>query len=61
MWAKNFDDNIDKIKTMFDDEFIRMWRMYLYVFNNGIVDLHQILFVKGANNELPMTRDYMYK
>ena len=65
MWAKNFDDNIDKIKTMFDDEFIRMWRMYLYacaaVFNNGIVDLHQILFVKGVNNELPMTRDYMYK
>ena len=30
MWAKNFDNNIDKIKAMFDDKFIRMWRMYLY-------------------------------
>ena len=65
MWAKNFDNNIDKIKAMFDDEFIRMWRMYLYScaasFNNGVIDLHQILFVKGVNNNLPMTRSYMYK
>ena len=65
MWAKNFDNNIDKIKAMFDDKFIRMWRMYLYScaasFNNGVIDLHKILFVKGVNNELPMTRDYMYK
>lgn len=65
MWAKNFDNNIDKIKAMFDDKFIRMWRMYLYScaasFNNGVIDLHQILFVKGVNNNLPMTRSYMYK
>ena len=65
MWAKNFDNNIDIIKAMFDDKFIRMWRMYLYSctasFNNGVIDLHQILFVKGVNNNLPMTRSYMYK
>ena len=65
MWAKNFDNNIDKIKAMFDDKFIRMWRMYLYScaasFNNGVIDLHQILFVKGVNNNLPMTRSYIYK
>ena len=30
-------------------------------FNNGVIDLHQILFVKGVNNNLPMTRSYMYK
>ena len=30
-------------------------------FNNGVIDLHQILFSKGVNNELPMTRGYQYK
>ena len=64
-WAKNFDDNIDEVKKMFDEKFIRMWRMYLYScaasFNNGVIDLHQILYVKGVNNNLPMTREYMYK
>lgn len=63
-WAKNFDDNIDEVSKMFDEKFIRMWRMYLYScaasFNNGVIDLHQILFVKGVNNSLPMTRKYMY-
>ena len=64
-WAKRFDNNIDEVRKSFDEKFIRMWRMYLYScaasFNNGIIDLHQILFVKGINNNLPMTRDYIYK
>lgn len=64
-WAKRFDDNIDEVRKSFDEKFIRMWRMYLYScaasFNNGIIDLHQILFVKGINNNLPMTREYMYE
>ncbi|WP_299997574.1 class I SAM-dependent methyltransferase [uncultured Clostridium sp.] len=64
-WAKNFDNNIDEVRKMFDEKFIRMWRMYLYScaasFNNGVIDLHQILFVKGVNNNLPMTREYIYK
>ena len=29
-------------------------------FNNGIIDLHKILFTKGTNNELPLTREYLY-
>lgn len=71
-WAKNFDNNIDKVRKMhdsngrvFDERFIRMWRMYLYCcvasFNNGVIDLHQIVFVKDTNNNLPMTREYMYR
>ena len=38
----------DKVKEMFDERFIRMWSMYLCscaaTFNNGIIDLHQIVF-----------------
>ena len=29
-WAKNFEDNIDAVREMFDERFIRMWTMYLY-------------------------------
>lgn len=63
-WYKNFSDNIDKVKEMFDERFIRMWSLYLcscaVTFNNGVIDLHQILFTKGVNNKLPLTREYLY-
>ena len=61
-WAKNFHAQMPKIKTMFDDRFIRMWDLYLNAcaaaFENAEMDLHQILGVKGANNEIPITRWY---
>lgn len=64
-WYKNFENNIKEVEKLFDEKFIRMWRIYLCscaaAFNNGVVDLHQILFTKGINNSLPITRDYMYK
>lgn len=62
-WNKNFQENKDNISKKFDKKFIRMWELYLCScatsFNKGIIDLHQILLTKGANNDLPMTRDYM--
>lgn len=63
-WYKNYIENLDKINKMFDENFIRMWSLYLCscaaAFNNGVVDLHQILFSKGVNNNLSLTREYMY-
>ena len=63
-WAKNFENNIDIVREMFDDKFIRIWTMYLYscaaCFNTGVIDLHQIIFTKGVNNSIELTRDYMY-
>lgn len=63
-WYDNYEKHLPEIEAMFDEKFVRMWRMYLCscaaTFNNGVVDLHQILFTKGVNNELPLTRDYMY-
>lgn len=62
-WYENFQAQLNKIKTMFDDRFIRMWELYLVScaasFNNGIIDLHQILMSKGSNNDLPMIRPYL--
>lgn len=64
-WNHNFNENREKILDMFDENFVRMWELYLCScaasFTNGIVDLHQLLLTKGCNNELPLTRDYLYQ
>ena len=64
-WAENFEKNTDKVREMFDEKFVRMWRMYLYscaaCFYTGVIDLHQIVFTKGVNNSLSLTREYLYK
>ncbi|SHK24433.1 SAM-dependent methyltransferase [Hespellia stercorisuis] len=61
-WLENFEENLEEIKKMFDETFIRMWRLYLSAcaatFHNGIIDIHQILMTKGVNNELPSIRWY---
>lgn len=61
-WNENFQKHRDEVQKMFDEKFVRMWELYLCAcaatFYNGIIDLHQILFSKGVNNELPMTRWY---
>lgn len=61
-WEDNFKKHIDEVRSMFDERFVRMWDMYLSscaaTFNNGVIDLHQILMTKGINNELPMVRWY---
>lgn len=62
-WTKNFHENMDQIKEMKEDRFIRMWDVYLQscaaAFASGHIDLIQYLMTKGPNNELPLTRDYM--
>ena len=64
-WYDNYKKNIDEIEKMFDERFIRMWELYLSScaasFHNGMIDLHQILFSKGNNNNLEMTRQHLYK
>ncbi|WP_195270030.1 cyclopropane-fatty-acyl-phospholipid synthase family protein [Eubacterium sp. 1001713B170207_170306_E7] len=61
-WDANFRAHLDEVREMFDDEFVRMWDLYLCscaaTFHNGIIDLSQILMTKGVNNDLPMTRWY---
>lgn len=61
-WEKNFLEHREEIREMFDERFVRMWHLYLAscaaTFHNGVIDLHQILFTKGVNNEVPMVRWY---
>ncbi|WP_099467204.1 SAM-dependent methyltransferase [Konateibacter massiliensis] len=59
-WRENFVEHKAEIEKERGTEFARMWELYLCAcaatFNNGIIDLHQILMSKGINNELPITR-----
>ena len=61
-WYRNFQEHQKEAAALFDEQFVRMWELYLCAcaaaFMNGVVDLHQILFTNGVNNELPMTRWY---
>lgn len=64
-WCKNFMNHLDEERDMFDEEFLRMWHLYLATcaaaFHYWDIDIHQILFSKGINNTLPMTRKYLYE
>ena len=57
-----FGEGISRSGEMFDEKFARMWELYLCAcaatFQNGIIDLSQILFTNDVNNDLPMTRWY---
>ena len=62
-WIKRFEKNKDKADK--GEEFNRMWRLYLNGssanFKYGMIRLYQIVFTNGPNNNIPLTRDYMYK
>jgi cyclopropane-fatty-acyl-phospholipid synthase len=64
-WLKRFNMHIPEITNMYDDRFIHMWKLYLIgsisSFNYGDNDLSQIVFTKGINNDIPITRDFLYK
>lgn len=61
-WNQNFQKARTTVVDKFDEEFARMWELYLCAcaatFQNGIINLHQILFTNDVNNELPIVRWY---
>ena len=61
-WNENFQSHRREVTEMFDERFARMWELYLCscaaTFMDGVIDLHQILWTNGINNDLPMTRWY---
>lgn len=63
-WSENYERHIDEVKKMFDESFVRRWRLFLHSsaagFKYGDTRLFQILFSKGLNNALPLTRDHVY-
>ena len=64
-WYENFKGEIDEVRKMYDDRFIRMWSLYLKscaaAFRVGSVDIYQLLLSKEVNNNIPWTQEYIYK
>ncbi|WP_431299980.1 class I SAM-dependent methyltransferase [Tabrizicola sp. BL-A-41-H6] len=62
-WLKRFDRNIDRIRQLQDDRFLRMWRYYLQSaelsFSEAHLVIHQLHLAKGRYT-VPVTRDYLY-
>jgi cyclopropane-fatty-acyl-phospholipid synthase len=64
-WLARFEQHLDEVRTMFDEQFIRMWRLYLAgsiaAFEASIYQLYQVVFQRPNNNDIPWTREYLYE
>ena len=64
-WLERFERAADKVVEMFDDSFVRMWRLYLAAsiasFRIGGLQLFQVVFARESNNRVPWTRDHLYR
>ncbi|EAL53031.1 cyclopropane fatty acid synthase (cfa) [Campylobacter upsaliensis RM3195] len=65
MWSENFNQVLLQVREKYDEEFVRMWDLYLRscasAFRVGSVDLFQFLITKEINNNLSLTKEYIYK
>ena len=59
-WRRRFEGASDQVQTMFDETFVRAWRLYLAgseaAFSTGTMQLFQVVFAPGASNAIPWTR-----
>lgn len=62
-WLDRFEQNLDRVQEMFDETFIRAWRLYLSGcianFSIGDLLLYQVVFSRPTNNLIPLTRSYL--
>ena len=62
-WLERFEQNRDRVREMFDDCFVRAWRLYLSGcianFSLGNLQLFQVLFSRPTNNLVPLTRSHL--
>ena len=63
-WLARFEASAQRVAAMFDDRFVRMWRLYLAgscaAFASGGLQLFQAVFARPGVNEIPWTRSRLY-
>ena len=56
-WLSRFEENREQVREMFDDAFVRAWRLYLSGcianFQLGDLQLYQVVFARPGNNRIP--------
>ena len=63
-WLERFEKSSDRVRSLFGEEFVRIWRLYLAgsvaAFQAGTLQLFQIAFARATNNSLSWTRNHLY-
>jgi cyclopropane-fatty-acyl-phospholipid synthase len=63
-WLSRYDDAYRRIEELVGSRAARAWRLYLAGtaagFEEGVVQLFQILFTRERNSEIPWTRAHLY-
>jgi cyclopropane-fatty-acyl-phospholipid synthase len=63
-WLDAFEAHVDEIRDMYDEQLVRVFRIYLShgvaLMRYGGNELYQVIITPGIDNERPMTRDYLY-
>lgn len=64
-WSERFERSVPIIRDMYDERFVRMWRLYLRgataAFAESTLEVHQFLVSNGLSDALPMTRSDLYR
>jgi len=63
-WLDRFESSNLEVSSMFDEKFIRAWRLYLSgsiaAFLTGGLQLFQVVFSGERNNQIPWSREHLY-
>lgn len=63
-WLARFEETVDQSRRLFDERFVRMWRLYLagstVAFETGALQLFQVVFARHGGNDVPWTRAELY-
>ena len=62
-WFDRFKANEDKVRALYDDRFVRMWRFYLAACEQTFRHSRQAVFQVQLSRRIdavPLTRDYLY-
>jgi len=64
-WLERYEQNIDAVRAMFDEPFVRAWRLYLVgsiaAFLAGKLQLFQVLYAHSGAKQGPWTRAHVYR
>lgn len=63
-WLERFEASEPAVRDMFDDTFVRTWRLYLSgsiaAFTKGSLQLYQVLVSRASSSNVPLSRSHLY-
>lgn len=63
-WLARYESSIEAVRNMFDESFVRAWRLYLAgsitAFVRGNLQLFQVVFTRSGMNQIPASRKHIY-